>query len=90
MSKYSKDETAKFAKMLGANLKFCRFNEKQIKPMKTVAYFLGVSHQQIAKYEKGQNLPCSYNLVQLAKFYNVRTDDLVDPDFMHKRLSTCQ
>ena len=40
-------------------------------PQKVPAAFIGVTHQQMNKYESGQNIPCSYRLAQLANFYKV-------------------
>ncbi len=73
-----------FAAMLGGNLKFLRLNRKVFMPQKVPAAHLGVTHQQINKYESGFNIPCSYRLTQLADFYKVSLDDLVNPSFIHE------
>jgi len=49
-----------------------------------------MTHQQVAKYESGKNIPCSYRLTQIADFYKVKTDDLINPDFIHCQSKTPQ
>ena len=44
-----------------------------------------MTFQQVQKYESGKNIPCSYRLVQIADFYKVSPNDLVDPSFIHNR-----
>ena len=66
-----------FAAMLGGNLKYLRLNRKVFMPQKVPAAHLGVTHQQINKYESGLNIPCSYRLVQLADFYKSYFNDLL-------------
>ena len=82
MAKNKTDDAVRFAIMVGGNLKYLRLRKVPFSPMKTVAYHIGVKHQQVAKYENGKNIPCAYRLVQLADFYKVKTDDLVNPDFI--------
>ena len=82
MSKHKTPDAVRFAIMIGGNLKYLRLRKVPFSPMKTVAYHIGVKHQQVAKYENGKNIPCAYRLVQLADFYKVKTDDLVNPDFI--------
>lgn len=82
MDKKSPD-SINFAAMLGGNLKYCRLSRKPFMPQKVPAGHIGVTHQQINKYESGLNIPCSFRLVQLAKFYKVSLDDLCDPSFIH-------
>ena len=82
MSKHKTPDAVRFAIMVGGNLKYLRLRKVPFSPMKTVAYHIGVKHQQVAKYENGKNIPCAYRLVQLADFYKVKTDDLVNPDFI--------
>jgi transcriptional regulator with XRE-family HTH domain len=53
-------------------------------PQKSLAYHIGVSHQNVQKYEAGDIIPSAYRLKQIAEFYKVKTDDLVDPTFIHR------
>jgi transcriptional regulator with XRE-family HTH domain len=71
-----------FCEMLGGNMRFCRL--KFGFPQKSLAYHIGVSHQNIQKYEAGDIIPSAYRLKQIADFYKVKTDDLVDPTFIHR------
>ena len=77
-------EAMKFAAIVGGNLKYCRTKKVKFMPMKVPAAHIGVSYQQINKYESGYNLVDSFRLKQLAEFYNVSTDDLLDPSFIHR------
>ena len=36
------------------------------------------------KYETGKNMPCAYRLAQLADFYKVTTNDLINPSYIYK------
>ena len=78
-------DSVRFAAMLGGNLKYWRLNRKVFMPQKVPAAHLGVTHQQINKYESGLNIPCSYRLVQLADFYKVTCNDLVNPSYIHQQ-----
>ena len=89
MSRIKTPDEYRFGLMLGVNLKFLRLR-KGFSPMKIVAYHLGITHQQVAKYENGKNVPCAYRLTQLADFYKVKTDDLVNPDFINQQSKTPQ
>lgn len=71
-----------FCEMLGSNMRFCRL--KLGMPQKSLAYHLGVSHQNVQKYEAGDIIPSAYRLKHIADFYKVKTDDLVDPTFIHR------
>ena len=53
--------------------------------LKDPASFLGVSFQQMEKYENGKNVPCSYRLVQLADFYKVTPNDITNPDYIQNK-----
>ena len=68
--------------MLGSNMRYCRL--KFGMPQKSLAYHLGVSHQNVQKYEAGDIIPSAYRLKHIADFYKVKTDDLVDPTFIHR------
>jgi len=71
-----------FCQMLGGNMRYCRL--KLGMPQKSLAYFLDVSHQNVQKYEAGDIVPSAYRLKQIAKFYKVTMNDLVDPTFIHR------
>ena len=51
---------------------------------KVLAFHLGLTFQQVQKYESGKNIPCAYRLTQIADFYKVTPNDLVDPSLIHR------
>jgi len=69
-----------FNAAIGLNIKYLRKirNLNQSK----VAAAIAVSFQQIQKYEKGKNGLCALKLKQLADFFKVGTDVLVDPNMI--------
>ena len=77
-------DSISFVRMIGANLKFLRLHRQTFMPQKVVAAALGITHQQINKYETGLNTPCAYRLKQLADFFGVTCNDLVDPSYIVK------
>ena len=77
-------DSISFNRMIGANLKFLRLNRPTFMPQKVVAAALGITHQQVNKYETGLNTPCAYRLKQLADFFGVTCNDLVDPSYIVK------
>ena len=77
-------DSISFVRMIGANLKFLRLNRQTFMPQKVVAGALDITHQQINKYETGKNTPCAYRLKQLADFFGVTCNDLVDPSYIVK------
>ena len=83
MSRVKSNETSKFAAMIGGNLKFLRLNRQKFMPQKVPAAHIGVTHQQIEKYESGKNLPCSYRLQQFADFFEVTPNDILNPSLIH-------
>ena len=85
MAKYKSEDIVRFARMVGANLKYLRLDRKVFMPQKVPASFLGVTHQQMEKYENGKNVPCSYRLVQLADFYKVTPNDITNPDYIQNK-----
>ena len=85
MAKYKSEDIVRFAGMVGANLNYLRLDRKIFMPQKVPAAFLGVSFQQMEKYENGKNVPCSYRLVQLANFYKVTPNDITNPDFINAK-----
>jgi transcriptional regulator with XRE-family HTH domain len=42
-----------------------------------LADMLGVSYQAVSKWERGENLPDAYTLLDLAKIYNVTVDEIL-------------
>ena len=71
-----------FCEMLGGNMRYCRLSFGM--PQKSLAYAIGVSHQNVQKYEAGDIIPSAYRLKQIADFYRPQTDDLIDPTFIHR------
>ena len=47
-----------------------------------VAKAINVTFQQIQKYEKGANGVSALRLKQLAEFFKLKTDVLIDPNFI--------
>jgi transcriptional regulator with XRE-family HTH domain len=72
-----------FSQILGGNIRFCRL--RNFKPQKSLAYAIGVSHQNIQKYESGEVVPGAFRLKKIADFYGVMTDDLLNPTFIHEQ-----
>ena len=77
-------DSISFVRVIGANLKFLRLHRQTFMPQKVVAAALGITHQQVNKYETGLNTPCAYRLKQLADFFGVTCNDLVDPSYIVK------
>ena len=69
-----------FNATVGSNIKYLR-KTRNLNQSK-VAAVLAVSFQQIQKYEKGANGLCALKLKQLADFFKVGTDVLVDPNMI--------
>ena len=72
-----------FSQMLGGNIRFCRL--RNFKPQKSLAFAIGVTHQNVQKYEAGDIIPSSYRLKKIADFYGVRTDDSLSPTYIHEQ-----
>lgn len=64
--------------MLGANLKYLRGKKKLAQS--EVARELGVSRSTYANYENEESEPPASQLLKLAQFYSVSTDDLLTKD----------
>ena len=75
----SSEELA-FNATVGSNIKYLR-KTRNLNQSK-VAAALSVSFQQIQKYEKGANGICALKLKQLADFFKVGCDVLVDPNMI--------
>tara|TARA_R100001377_G_scaffold11989_1_gene6049 strand:+ start:135 stop:509 length:375 start_codon:yes stop_codon:yes gene_type:complete len=73
-------EELAFNTTVGSNIKYLR-KTRNLNQSK-VAAALSVSFQQIQKYEKGANGLCALKLKQLADFFKVGTDVLVDPNMI--------
>ena len=84
MSRNKSEESQRFAVVVGSNLKFLRLNRQPFMPQKVPAAAIGVTHQQINKYETGKNMPCAYRLWQLANFYKVTCNDLVNSTYIYE------
>ena len=84
MAKVKTNDAIRFAHMVGANMKYLRLIKTPFCPQKVVAGQIGITFQQVQKYESGKNIPCSYRLTQIADFYKVTPNDLVDPSFIHR------
>ena len=69
-----------FNAAIGLNIKYLR-KTRNLNQSK-VAAAAGVSFQQIQKYEKGINGLCALKLKQLADFFKVGTDVLIDPNMI--------
>jgi transcriptional regulator with XRE-family HTH domain len=85
MSRRRSSDEYLFGVLLGGNLKFCRLSKAKFMPQKCLAAALGVTHQQINKYEAGKNIPSAYRLKQMAAFYKVNVDELVNPGFIYNQ-----
>ena len=75
-------EYLKFCSMLGSNIRYCRLKTGQ--PQKVLAAHIGVTFQNIQKYEVGSIIPSAFRLKVIADYYKVKTDDLLDPSFIHR------
>ena len=69
-----------FNTAIGKNIKYLR-KTRNLNQSK-VAAVLGVSFQQIQKYEKGMNGICALKLKKLADFFKVGCDVLIDPNLI--------
>ena len=76
------EEDLAFNKVVGRNIKYLR-KCRSLNQTK-VADHCKVKFQQLQKYEKGINGCSSFRLHQLAKFFKVSTDVLIDPNMITK------
>jgi len=79
------EDSQRFSKMIGANIKFLRLSQDRFMPQKVPAGFLGITYQQLEKYENGKNMPCAYRIQQIADFYKVTPNDIYNPSFIHEK-----
>ena len=75
-----KDDELIFTKIAGLQLKKIRLMRGFTQTR--VAKSINVTFQQIQKYEKGKNGCSAIRLKQLADFFKVSTDILIDPNFI--------
>jgi len=78
----TKDETL-FNSLVGKNIRYLRKEKKLTQTQ--IANAIGVSFQQVQKYEKGLNGLHSFNLHKIAhRLFNVSMDVLTDPQMILK------
>ena len=75
-------EDLAFNTVVGRNIKYLR-KARKLNQTK-VASYCKVQFQQLQKYEKGLNGCSAFRLHQLAKFFNVGIEVLVDPNMITK------
>ena len=71
--------------VVGVNIKFLRHRNKMT--MTDVANKIGVRWQQVYKYETGANQLCLYRANQIANLFEVKLNELADPDLAPKILA---
>ena len=76
------EEDLAFNKIVGRNIKYLR-KLRSLNQTK-VADHCKVKFQQLQKYEKGLNGCSAFRLHQLAKFFKVGLDVLIDPNMITK------
>ena len=76
------EEDLAFNAVIGKNIKYLR-KYRKLNQTK-VANHCKVKFQQLQKYEKGTNGCSAFRLHQLAKFFKVGLDVIVDPDMITK------
>jgi transcriptional regulator with XRE-family HTH domain len=76
------EEDLAFNSVVGRNLKYLR-KYRKLNQTK-VAKHCKVKFQQLQKYEKGINGCSAFRLNQLAKFFKVSMDVLIDPEMITK------
>ena len=82
-----KPDEVEFNTIVGKNIRYLRKSNKFRKKLTqtNVADAIGVSFQQVQKYEKGSNGLHSYSLYKVAhKVFNVSMDVLADPKMITK------
>ena len=71
-----------FNATVGSNIKYLRKTRNLNQSKVAAALVPAVSFQQIQKYENGRNGICALKLKQLADFFKVGCDVLVDPNMI--------
>ena len=83
------DDYRQFCQMVGANIRFLRIARRLTQTKVSLA--IDVTFQQMQKYEAGTNCLNIYRLYQLANFFKVGVQDIMNPDFIanncNKKLS---
>ena len=75
-------EELAFNATVGSNIKYLRKTRNLNQSKVAAALTPAVSFQQIQKYENGKNGICALKLKQLADFFKVGCDVLVDPNMI--------
>ena len=73
-------EELAFNRTVGTNIKYLR--KLRSFTQSRVARDLDCTFQQIQKYEKGMNGLSSLKLQKLAKLFDIKTDVIIDPNFI--------
>jgi len=73
-------EELAFNRTVGNNIKYLRKTRNFTQSR--VAKDLNCTFQQIQKYEKGSNGVSSLKLQKLAKLFEIKTDVIIDPNFI--------
>ena len=73
-------EELAFNRTVGTNIKYLR--KLRSFTQTRVARDLDCTFQQIQKYEKGMNGLSSLKLQKLAKLFDIKTDVIIDPNFI--------
>ena len=81
-NKHRTDEEIAVNKTVGQNIKYLRKVDSLTQTQ--VGNAIGVSFQQIQKYEKGMNALSALRLKQLANKFKVSLDVLIDPNMITK------
>ncbi len=71
----ARKEKAQTCQSLGQTLKECRIQRKMTQEF--VAERLGVSRQAVSKWESGASDPSTYNLLALARLYEISAEELL-------------
>jgi transcriptional regulator with XRE-family HTH domain len=71
-----------FNTTVGSNIKYLRKTRNLNQSKVAAALVPAVSFQQIQKYENGRNGICALKLKQLADFFKVGCDVLIDPNMI--------
>ena len=75
-------EELAFNATIGSNIKYLRKTRNLNQSKVAAALTPAVSFQQIQKYENGRNGICALKLKQLADFFKVGCDVLIDPNLI--------
>lgn len=78
-------EQIQFNSIVGANLRFARLRKKLTQDQ--AGKFIGVTFQQIQKYENAHNACSFYRISQFSKLYDVPLTDLMHTDYIARQLA---